>query len=263
MGNCCECVSSRISENLAENLIRNTINILQIRYMDFNEFQEANIEDFGMFITDILNHNKSKNFLTKENYENFINKRIINKNTENYLIRQQKCALLNYEENHIDNLGINYVFSLWALAHLRFELESKIEFVFKILRDTEKYINFKNFQKFIFRYLKINLNIITKNFFNCEEIVKDDFIHKDLKSLNNLFKTSLLEKFMNKVLESLKVNLKMSNENLHAIDIENEFLTENIIINFYRNNCFLLDIIQLREAVYIFTKTITDFSYND
>jgi len=84
-----------------------------------------------------------------------------------------------------------------------------------------------------------------------------------LKNLNKLFTSNLLEKFLNKVLDSLKANLKICNENLHSADIENEFLNEVMITRYFRNNSFLLDIIQLRESVYVFTRTITDFSYND
>lgn len=263
MGNCCECASARSSENLAENLIRNSINQLQIRYMNYTEFHDLNIEQFGMFITEILNQNKSKFFLTKESYEKFINNKIINANLSVDSIRQQKHACLKYSENYFDGLRINYAFSLWSLAHLQVDFESKIEFLFKILKDTEKFVNFKTFYKFLFRYLRINLNLVTKNFLHCEDIMKDSLLYADLKTLNKLFTSNLLEKFLNKVLDSLKINLKMCNENLHSADIENEFLTEVMITSYFRNNSFLLDIIQLRESVYVFTKTITDFSYND
>lgn len=263
MGNCCECASARSSENLAENLIRNSINLLQIRYMSYNEFHDLTISEFGMFLTEILNQNKSKFFLAKENYEKFINNKIINTSLSIDLISQQKHACLKYKEFYFDNLRINYVFSLWSLAHLQYDFESKLEFIFKILKDTEKFINFKNFYAFLLRYLKINLNFITKNFLQCEEIIGNSSIYKDLKNLNKLFSSSLLEKFLNKIIDSLKFNLKMCNENLHSSDIDKEFLSEAMITSYFLNNCYLLDILQLREAVYVFTRSITDFSYDD
>ncbi len=263
MGNCCECTSAKSSENLAENIIRDSINLLNIRYMDYSEFHDLNINEFGFFITEILNQNKTKNFFTKNIYEKFIYEKIINPSLNPILIRQQKYACLKYNEINIDNLGINYIFSLWALAHLQYNFDSKIEYMFKIFKDTEKFVNFKNFQKILVRYLKININDITKNFFNCEEIINDQNIYKDLKTLNKLFSKNLLEKFLNRVLDPLKLNLKMNNENLNANDIDNEFLSENMIKNYFKINNYWLDIIKLREAVYVFTKSITDFSYND
>ena len=146
---------------------------------------------------------------------------------------------------------------------MKYEVESKIEFLFKILRDTEKFINVKIFHKFLIRYLRININLVTKNFLKCEEILKDNTKYKDLKVLNKLFSTYLLEKYLNKILEGLKFSLKLSNENLASSDIDNEFLSEKMIENYIRNNLYLLDIISLRESVYVFTRSITDYSHNE
>jgi len=127
--------------------------------MNFLEFHELNIEEFGMLITEILNQNKSKSFLTKESYEKFVNNKIINTNLTVDLISQQKFACLKYSENYFDNLKINYAFSLWSLANLQFDFESKMEFIFKILKDSEKFVNFKIFYNFLLRYLKINKTV--------------------------------------------------------------------------------------------------------
>ena len=80
--------------------------------------------------------------------------------------------------------------------------------------------------------------------------------------LNKIFSTNLLEKYLNKILDGLKLSLKMNNENLATSDIDNEFLSEKMIENYFRNNLQLFDIINLREAVYVFTRSITDYSQN-
>lgn len=263
MGNCCECTSIKSSENSAETYIRESISMLKIRTIDYSEFHDSNIEEFGVFLTEILNKKKTKFFLTSEKYESLTNNVIVNNTLSETLIHKQKYACFAYSDSLIDDLGINYVISLWALANLKFEVDSKIEFLFKILRDTEKFINVKIFHKFLIRYLRININLITKNFLRCDEILKDNSKSKDLKILNKLFSTNLLEKYLNKILEGLKLSLKLSNENLATSDIDNEFLSEKMIENYFRNNLHLFDIISLRESVYVFTRSITDYSQNE
>jgi hypothetical protein len=260
MGNCCECTSIRSSENTAEVYIRESIAMLRIRSIDYLEFHELNVEEFGMFLTEILSKKKTKFFLTNEKYQNLKDKIILDKNLSGILINQQKLACIPYLDNYIDDLGINYVISLWALAYLKFDYDSKIEFLFKILRDTEKFINVKIFHKFLLRYLRINLNIVTKNFLKCEAILQNNSKYKDLKILSKIYSTNLLEKYLNKILDGLKLSLKLNNENLSNMDIDNEFLSEKMIENYFRNNLQLLDIINLRESVYVFTRSITDYS---
>lgn len=263
MGNCCECVSVKSSDNTAENFIRKSISLLNIRHFDYNDFHECNLSEFGIFLTEILNQNKSKFFVTQENYEKFLKNQILNLTYEKDSISQQNLCCLKYSDKFFDNLGINYVLSLWALAHIRNDFDSKLEFIFKILKDTEKFVNFKNFQKFLFRYVRINVNLITKNFNECEEIKRDINLNKDLNGLNKLYSSNLIEKYLNKVLDGLKNSLKLNNENLKSGDIDSEFLSENIIASYFRHNPFLLDIISLRESVFIYTKSITDYSYSD
>jgi hypothetical protein len=263
MGNCCECTSIKSSENTAELYIRESISMLKIRTIDYLDFHEMNVEEFGMFLTEILSKKKTKFYLTNEKYENLTDNMILDKTLNEISIKQQKYACISYMDNYIDDLGINYVISLWALAYLKFDYESKIEFLFKILRDTEKYINVKIFHKFLIRYLRINLNIVTKNFLKCDEILKDNSKYKDLKILNKIYSTNLLEKYLNKILDGLKLCLKLNNENLSNADIDNEFLCEKMIENYFKNNLQLLDIISLRESVYVFTKSITDYSINE
>lgn len=259
MGNCCECASIKSSENSAETYIRECISMLKIRTIDYLEFHDLNVEEFGMFLTEILSKKKTKFFLTNEKYENMTNKIILDQNLREKL-NQQKYACISYMDNYIDDLGINYVISLWALAYLKFDYDSKIEFLFKILRDTEKFINVKIFHKFLIRYLRINLNLVTKNFLKCEEIIQDNYKYKDLKILSKIYSTNLLEKYLNKILDGLKLSLKLNNENLSNADIDHEFLSEKMIENYFRNNLQLLDIISLRESVYVFTRSINDYA---
>jgi hypothetical protein len=263
MGNCCECTSIKSSENTAEVYIRESISMLKIRNMDYNEFHDINLEEFGMFLSEILNKKKTKYYLTTDKFEKLTKNIIIDNSLTQNLIEKQRFSCLTYSDSYIDDLGINYVISLWCLANLKFDFNSKIEFLFKILRDTEKYINVKIFYKFLIRYLRINLNLITKNFLKCEDIQKDNTKAKDLKILNKFFSTNLLEKYLNKILDGLKLSLKLNNENLAISDIDHEFLSERMIEIYFRNNQQLFDIINLRESVYIFTRTITDYSQNE
>lgn len=261
MGNCCECTTVRSSDNTVENMIRNAINILKIRDIDYQEFHDSIVIEFGLFLTEILNNNKSKLFITKDLYEKYIEKKIINQVAGSDTLKQQRFSCIQYsDDKYLEELEVNYVFSLWALAHLKNNIDSKIEFVLKILKDTEKFITLKTFHRFLLRYLRVNLNIITKNFADCDEIIKDNTLFKDFKALNKLFSTNLLEKYLNKVLDCLKITLKMSNENLNATDLENEFLNDKIISNYFRTNSYLLEIISLRESVYVFTRTILDYT---
>ncbi len=262
MGNCCECSSAGSSENLAEVLIKNSIKLLKIRNMYYQEFHDSIVEDFGMFITEVKNKNKMITFINEESYDKFINENIINYNHDQNLIKNQKLSCVKFNLSHLDGFGMNYILALWALANLSNDFESKMEFVFKIIKDTEKYLNFKNFSKFLLRYLRVNLNIVTKNFILSEEYNTDLIIQKDLKILNKLFSSVSLQRYVNKIMDSLKIVLKMNNENLNLADIENEFLSDSLITNFFSNNSNLLDIIQLRESVYIFSRGINGFSFN-
>lgn len=263
MGNCCECTSSKSSENSAEIYIRESILMLKIRNLSYNEFLNMNSKEYDMFISEILNKKKTKYNLNENQYENLVSNVFMEKINCKDLTNKQKLSCLPFQENYMDDLGINYILSLWVLAHFKFEIDSKIEFIFKILKDTEKFVNVKIFQKFLIRYLRVNLNMITKNFNKSNDIVNNINKSKDLKILNKLFSTILLEKYLNKILEGLKLTLKLNNENLASSDIDNEFLNEKIIENFFKNNLYLLDIISLRESAYAFTRSITDYSYTE
>jgi hypothetical protein len=268
MGNCCD-ARTILSDNDAENLIRESILLLRIRKFDLEEVEEIFTAEIGLSLIEIKN-NITK-WITKEKYEKLVSDDLVNSNCKishhlihfNNIVQNQRCVTLNYNEQ-AEGKGFHISLALWLIPLIKNTPQSRIEkvkFIEQIILKSDEILTFSTFNKFLSRYLEICLIKITHNFYESEDIQNDYDLKKQYQKLiNQVYTKENVDNYKKKLMENVSLNIVLRNSMLKNKDISNEFIKRSHIKLFFDENPFLLDIIELRENFYdIYTKKIISY----
>lgn len=287
MGNCC-CTKESLTDNDAENLIRESILLLNTQKLEFEDLDEKISEIIGISLIEIHPTDTIK-WITRDNYLKILNNILISDNFDDTMDYStfQKLACISYEDinNKYNSSQLNN-FLLWVLANVHYLNNSKtrlekVKLIEKIILNSDKMLTFKTFKKFLTNYLLVNLLYVTQNFRQCtegpmnndrENLQKDfRFLINDIFNLENVncYINELIDKMRDKILRNsvtfAKVNFNEepasstenyvlktseSKENLTSSSISNEFLKRSHLQKFFNENFYLLNIIELRENFY-------------
>jgi hypothetical protein len=284
MGNCC-CTKETLTDNDAENLIRESILLLNTQKLEFEELDEKISEIIGISLIEIHPTDTIK-WITRDKYLQILNNILINDKFDDTMdfSTLQKLACLSYEDiNFSNNTSQSNNFLLWVLANVHYINNSKtrlekVKLVEKIILNSDKMLTFKTFKKFLTNYLMVNLLYITQNFRQCAEGPMEndkENLHRDFRyliddifNLENVISyiNELIGKMKDKILrnsvsfakvnfseepasstESFVLKTSESNEKLFSSSISNEFLKRSHLQKFFNENFYLLNIIELRD----------------
>jgi hypothetical protein len=279
MGNCC-CTKENLTDNNAENLIRESILLLNTQKYDFEELDEKIKVVIGINLLDVIPSDTLK-WITRDNYVKILNNIFLNEKFDDYFDFStfQKLACVSYEDisDKAQNKCNNFL--LWILANLRYINSSqsrldKIKLIENVILATDKMLTYQTFKKFLTNYLLVNLYYVTQNFRQCADGTLDndrdlskDFVYiiDDVFNLENVtnYTKGLIEKMKDRVLRSSvsfsKTNFNeepaftdgpRSSLNTFSNCISNEFLKRSHLQKFFNENFYLLNVIELRDNFY-------------
>jgi hypothetical protein len=260
MGNyCCE-VKKSFTDNQAENLIRDTINIMKIRNNNIETIDDNFVLELGVNITEIKGN--SSRWLTKEIYNKLVNNYFINndKNLSSEIINNQRLAVVTFNDT-LDNKGFNIFLALWVFSMADDNHSNKIKFLEKIMLCGDEMLTYNTFKKFLHRYLEIILFKLTNNFLESESVSKDKEFATDYKILaNKIFSKENIDEY--KYIHYEKLNsYYIEKRGLDKDkDLTNEFMKVNMIKEFFEENSYLYDCIQIREDYFNIYKSKAYFA---
>lgn len=258
MGNCCE-INTTLTDNEAENFIRECLHNLKIRRYGYGEFEEVILKLFKVSLVEITSDSLPK-WISQENYNHIQNTyifRSLNNSITESAYYSQKHTCFSYNEISSDENRL--FFFLWSISLTK--TKSKTEKVNAIERSiTSNYsmLTFSTFKKFLIEYLNLILIKLTNNFEASERVANDIEFGKSYKRIvTKIFNIENLNRYvdqhMNILLNNFMIRKKNSLEsNVNTDDYGNEFLNVNILLNFFKDNTHLLDVIELRNHFYIY-----------
>ena len=256
MGNCCN-INTSTTDNEAENFIRECLTNLKIRRYGYSEFDEVIINLSKVPLVEICSDSISK-WISNENYINILENNVLrsmNTSISEASYSSQKCVCLNFRE--ISQEENKLFFFFWTLAMTKTKSTTdKVAAIEKIIVSNFGMSTFSTFRKFLTEYFQLVLIKLTNNFEHSETISESQDINKAYKRLATKVYSNLnVESYVNSLLENLLKNYLNKKRNsldntLNKEKFDNEFLNNNILLLFFRENNFLLDVFELRNNFY-------------
>jgi len=256
MGNCCE-VNSTLTDNQAENLIRECLTNLKIRKYGFEEFDEVITYMFKVSLVEISSDSIPK-WISFKNYTEILDThvfRTLNQSISESSHIGQKYTCPTYQEISLDENKLFFFF--WAIALTKTKSKTeKVKAIEKIITSNFNMLTISTFKNFLTAYLNFVLVKLTNNFDECEIISKIPEIRGAHRRLvNKIFNVQNLENYVNEKIENIVRNYMLKKRDSldngkYKEEYGNEFLNFNLLINFFRENSFLLDVLELRNHFY-------------
>lgn len=249
MGNCCDSKGS-LTDNTAENLIRNTIAILKIRKFHIEEIERVLKDLLGVSLFDIeLNPHK---WIPMSTYNKLVDdyflsdEQITSSRMEDCTLAQRSVCVA-YNKNDKD---FHFNLLMWIMSLVKSNRSDKIKMIKKVILRTQTVLTFNTLRRFLIFYLNLLLVKTTNNFEVCDQIHCEDEIKKDFYMLTNVYNKSNINDFVDKLMGRMKKIVIKGNRKLNDEDICNEFLKESHLRLFFEENFFLLDMLELRNEFY-------------
>lgn len=258
MGNI-ECCQQKLDfesiESKEEIYIRETLDNLTRKMVSNAKLNKLMQKCFSIILLDI--EGPPLDWISEEAYNDFIN-RIFDKNGKNQLKDNEKETLkyLKLEYNKVKNItnkdycenNFHLLLGLWLIGispSKTLNEEDKIKMIKNIIIKCNKYITYKTFSKFLNTFLEMMLIEITYNF-NKHNVKETRSLLNDIYNSNNVGEyCKWLCWKMGKIITKHK-QVVLSD----AKAINNEFIKEEHLVEFFRKYPFLLRPIELRNNFY-------------
>jgi hypothetical protein len=264
MGNCCD--SRGTTDNESENFIREIILTLKLRKYNLEEAEQIITEHIDVSLLDI--ENNPLKWITKEKYDKLMENHFIEIDNKN-INEIQKLACIIY--NDILSTGdknFHFTLLMWLLSQLKsasFNKDDKIKLIQQIILKSDKILTFNTFGKFLRNYLEIILIKITHNFIDCMEINSSDEKRKSYQQLiTQVYNKVNLEIYYKRLMDKMNKIVINRRSMLLGKDISNEYLKEIQISTFFKENEFLLDMVEVRHNFFsLYSTNFINYMYND
>jgi hypothetical protein len=267
MGTCCVGSKPFVSDNEGENFIREILQNLKLRHIDFSQIRSAyrryeKVEDHTKD-----NQKRKIHLFEEEKFEIMMKDYYFDSDPQrNQYLKFQQALAPTYTEIW-EKTRPEYSIYVNVLSILK--NEKKEELIGEVIKPLFKELTYLNFQQFLQYYLEINLCNITKKIATVMKETKesisidhrllDNSIKKLLQELEGkdftLENISLLNKKINSQMENIilgrgsnsKTTPTGNSEITNRSELENVIITEEHLKTLIELNPWLFDVIELRS----------------
>ncbi len=193
---------------------------------------------------------KTSNSLRNLEIMKYVSKHIDKNEIRKY--KNQSYFFIEYDPN---NKNFHELFIYQVISFANDSTKTKIDFLIKLIKMNCKPLHLSQFKKAIYRYLFVNLITSTINFY-CNS---DDISNKS--SYYNIFNEGNLDRFFKFICLELDSIVKKNKPLIDENGLKNEFVTDEIMINFFKKVKYILNSLHLRMNYYTYANG--NFSNNN
>lgn len=244
---CCAANDHYFTSDIDENILREN---LQKLYFSLDEVDNYFTKKIGISLEDI----DSNEWYEKEKYIDIL--KFITKSYQTTIITRENPLLYFFIEFESNNKNFHEIFTYQLVCLSNDSTKTKIEFLIKLIKMNCKPLNLNQFKKSISRYLYVNLITLTENFFtNFDQI-------SSKSSFSQIFNDKNLEKIYKIICDDLDILIKKNKPLIDENGLKNEFVTDDIMIDFFKKHKYILKSMELR--IYFYNFSSDNFrSYDD
>lgn len=239
-----------LTDNDAENLIRNILYSVKIRDVDIEHFIECVDSNIKTKSFDTMK--TIRKWITKEEYTKILNQLFYYEDNNHIKYSEYHNSLvISYEVTEEDRL-FGFIFYCWAISLCQTST-TKIHYMYQIIKalnSSYNAVNFETFKRFLNTYLQINLAFFTNQI--TEKIDFNKYPCTSLQSqfdeLPKIFNINNIEKFQRTIVNELEDILKRESSLTNIKN--NEIISQATIENLLERHSYLLDCVDIRERFY-------------
>lgn len=270
MGNQCCNQRGFLSDNNAENLILESMHYYRSKLKNQQEISQLIVDTFHTTLFDI--EANPYQWITQKLYNTFLASIESNQNESNAFIPQnrkhihqrifQQCLYLSYADVNVTNYCYKDMFhiqlNIWLVGITNYPKAKKIQYIKRIVIKVSKINSYANFSKFLKTYLEIFLIELTQNYALCTEMNEENKVEMN-QLVVSVYSWENVEDFNKYLMKRLKNIICMQKRQLKTENIDNEYLSDDIFNQFFDENDYLLDSVELRITFY--NKYSVDMAY--
>lgn len=271
MGNQCCNQRGYLSDNNAENLILESMHFYRSKLKNQKEISQLIVDTFHTTLFDI--DANPYQWITPNLYNAFLNsietkqadKDSMFTSSNRRQINQmafQQCLYLNYADVNVSNTNYKDMFhillNIWLIGITTYPKIKKLQYIKRIILKVSKINSYGNFGNFLKTYFEIFLIELTQNYAFSEEMNKENRVEMN-QLVVSVYSWENVEDFNKYLMKKLKTIICLKKRQLRSENIDNEFLTDYIFNQFFDENDYLLDPVELRINFY--NKYSVDMNY--
>jgi len=235
-----------LTENEAENMIRESLYSVKMRELDFEQFLNFIDTTIKVRTFDVLKN--LKKWITEEVYNQII-KELFLFETHSHVKYSEyhRSLIINYNNTEEDRV-FGLIFLCWGISLCK-NNSTKIECMFQLIKAFNASYNgvtYETFTNFLSTFLKINLLYFTDQIKNC---IRYPTLLSQFEDLHKIYNENNLQKLERQILNDTEILMKKQ-KGINKI-LKNESIDLEIIERLFEKHYYLLDCVELRNYFYI------------